>query len=63
MTEAGFLGCCGSTKFSREMALRAPVSSLDLAVEASRDIWRNKVIYFTSASPLSNFSSKFVRVI
>lgn len=44
MTEAGFLGCCGSTRFSREMALRAPVSSLDLAVEASRDIWRKKAM-------------------
>ncbi|XP_024372429.1 uric acid degradation bifunctional protein TTL isoform X2 [Physcomitrium patens] len=43
MTEAGFLGCCGSTRFAREMALRAPFSSLDLAVEAARDIWWNKV--------------------
>ncbi|KAG0618551.1 hypothetical protein M758_4G072800 [Ceratodon purpureus] len=43
MTEAGFLGCCGSTRFAREMALRGPFSSLDLAVEASREIWWNKV--------------------
>ena len=44
MAEAGFLGCCGSTRFAREMALRGPFSSLDFAVEAARDIWWNKVM-------------------
>lgn len=59
MTEAGFLGCCGSTRFAREMALRAPFSSLDLAVEAARDIWWNKVISCirTCSSLHANFAN------
>ncbi|KAG0570560.1 hypothetical protein KC19_6G170700 [Ceratodon purpureus] len=38
-----FLRCCGSVRFAQEMARVAPFSSLDLAVEAAREIWWNKV--------------------
>nr|XP_027106760.1 uric acid degradation bifunctional protein TTL-like isoform X1 [Coffea arabica] len=38
-----FLGCCGSTKFAKEMVLSGPFSNYQQAVEAARDIWFNKV--------------------
>lgn len=41
--EKDFLGCCGSTKFAREMVSSGPFSSYQQAVEAARDIWFNKV--------------------
>lgn len=40
-----FLKCCGSVRFASEMARVAPFSSLELAVEAARDIWWNKVLF------------------
>ncbi|XP_028787279.1 uric acid degradation bifunctional protein TTL isoform X3 [Neltuma alba] len=41
--EKDFLGCCGSTRFAKEMALASHFSSLQAAISAARDIWFNKV--------------------
>ncbi|KAL9265693.1 Uric acid degradation bifunctional protein TTL-like protein [Drosera capensis] len=41
--EKDYLACCGSSKFSKEMAALSPFSSLDVAIIAARDIWFNKV--------------------
>ncbi|CAM8904622.1 unnamed protein product [Rhodiola kirilowii] len=41
--EREYLACCGSAKFAKFMALASPFASYDLAVQAARDIWFNKV--------------------
>ncbi|XP_058104246.1 uric acid degradation bifunctional protein TTL isoform X2 [Magnolia sinica] len=43
INETDFLSCCGSTKFAKEMARAAPFASCEQAVEAAREIWRNRV--------------------
>lgn len=40
------LGCCGSTKFAKEMASASPFASLNQAVSAARHIWFNLVLTF-----------------
>ncbi|KAL4178525.1 hypothetical protein AMTRI_Chr13g82740 [Amborella trichopoda] len=41
--ERDFTACCGSKKFAEEMSIAGPFTSLEQALEASRDIWFNKV--------------------
>lgn len=43
LDEREYLACCGSAKFAKEMAEATPFASYDLAVQAARDIWFNKV--------------------
>ncbi|XP_054781123.1 uric acid degradation bifunctional protein TTL isoform X2 [Prosopis cineraria] len=41
--EKDFLGCCGSARFAKEMAIASPFSSLQDAISAAQEIWFNKV--------------------
>ncbi|XP_008786303.1 L10-interacting MYB domain-containing protein-like [Phoenix dactylifera] len=41
--EQGFLSCCGSKRFAREMAAASPFSDLDHALQSAREIWFNKI--------------------
>ncbi|KAL9429822.1 hypothetical protein AB3S75_025252 [Citrus x aurantiifolia] len=43
LDEEELLGCCGSTKFAKEMASASPFASLNQAVSAARHIWFNLV--------------------
>ncbi|KAH6559264.1 hypothetical protein KP509_1Z017300 [Ceratopteris richardii] len=43
VAEKDFLICCGSSKFAGEMVKLAPFLTLSQAIEASRNIWWNKV--------------------
>jgi hypothetical protein len=53
------MSCCGSTRFATEMALVAPFSSLQSAIDSARDIWWNKVRLcrlFIPPPPLCGFT-------
>ncbi|KAH9733661.1 Hydroxyisourate hydrolase [Citrus sinensis] len=58
LDEEELLGCCGSTKFAKEMASASPFASLNQAVSAARHIWWSKAEQSTALATANESSSQ-----